>query len=143
MTAKQYLRQGWRLKELIQTHKDELEELRSLLGYSPSAGYDKIGSNAPNWNGESAQYNIVIKCVDLENQIEKEIESMFKLMQDIHNTIEAVKNADERLVLRCRYILFMNWDETSLVMNYSASQVRRIHGYALQSVQVPKEYREV
>lgn len=140
MTAKQYLRQGCRLKELIQTHRDELTQLRSMLGSVSGPSYDKIGGGTTKWNGDTAEYNLVIKCVDLESQIEQEIVQMIALMQSIHTTIEAVRNPDERLVLRCRYILSLNWDDTAARMNYSPTQVRRLHGSALQSVVVPKEY---
>lgn len=140
MTAKQYLRQGYRLKELIQTHRDELEQLRGMLGSVKGTTYDKIGGGTTKWNGDTAEVNLVIKCVDLEKQIEGEIDQMITLMQSIHTTIETVCNPDERLVLRCRYILSLNWDDTANRMNYSPTQVRRLHGSALQSVIVPEEY---
>lgn len=141
MTAKQYLKQGYRLKELIQTHRDELAQLRGMLGSVQGPSYDKIGGGATKWNGDTAEYNLVIKCVDLEAQIAQEIDDMVALMTAIHSTIEAVRNTDERLVLRCRYILFLSWDETAHRMNYSDTQVRRLHGSALRSVIVPEEYR--
>ena len=141
MTAKQYLRQGYRLKELIQTHRDELTQLRSMLGSVSGPSYDKIGGGTAKWNGDTAEYNLVIKCVDLESQIEQEIVQMIALMQSIHTAIEAVRNPDERLVLRCRYILSLSWDDTAARMNYSPTQVRRLHGSALRSVIVPEEYR--
>lgn len=140
MNAKQYLRQGCRLKELIQTHRDELAQLRSMIGSVSGPSYDKIGGGATRWNGDTAEYDLAIKCVDLERQIEREIEQMIALMQSIHTTIEAVRNPDERLVLRCRYILGLDWDETAARMNYSPVQARRMHGTALQSVIVPAEY---
>ena len=141
MTAKQYLRQGYRLKELIQTHRDELTQLRSMLGSVSGPSYDKIGGGTTKWNGDTAEYNLVIKCVDLESQIEQEIVQMIALMQSIHTAIEAVRNPDERLVLRCRYILSLSWDDTAARMNYSPTQVRRLHGSALRSVIVPEKYR--
>jgi DNA-directed RNA polymerase specialized sigma subunit len=139
MTAKQYST-GCRLKELIQTHKDELAQLRSMLGSISGPSYDKIGGGSQKWNGDTAETNLVIRCVDLERQIEREMVQMITLMQSIHTTIEAVRNPDERLVLRCRYILSLNWDDTATRMNYSPTQVRRLHGSALQNVVVPEEY---
>lgn len=142
MTAKQYLKQGYRLKELIQTHRDELAQLRSMLGSVQGVSYDKVGGGAAKWNGDTAEYNLVIKCVDLEAQIQQEIDSMVALMQEIHSTIEGVHNNDERLVLRCKYILFLSWEETAQRMNYSDTQVRRLHGSALLSVVVPDKYAD-
>ena len=142
MTAKQYLKQGYHLKELIQTHRDELAQLRSMLGSVQGVSYDKIGGGSTKWNGDTAEYNLVIKCIDLEAQIQQEMNSMVALMQEIHNTIERVHNNDERLVLRCKYILFLSWEETAQRMNYSDTQVRRLHGSALLSVVVPEKYAD-
>lgn len=44
-----YLRQGCRLKELIQTHRDELAQLRSMLGSVSGVSYD-IGGGTTKWN---------------------------------------------------------------------------------------------
>ena len=142
MTAKQYLRQGYRLRELIQTHKDELAQLHRMVGSVQSPGFNKPGGGTPKWNGETAEQSLVIKTVDLENQIKQEIGSMIDLLHGVHDTIETVTNRDERLVLRCRYILFLSWSETAGRMNYSYQQVRRIHGTALQHITVPEQYRD-
>lgn len=67
---------------------------------------------------------------------------MVDLLQEIHDVIEAVPDRNECLLLRCRYILFLNWTDTATRMNYSYQQVRRIHGTALQHVTVPEKYRD-
>lgn len=140
MTPKQYLKQGWRLKELIQTHRDELKNLRELVGSMPASGNRPGGT--PSWNGNTAEQARVIKAIDLENRITEEIAQMVAVLQEIHEAIEAVPDKNERLVLRCRYILFLSWGETADRMNYSYQQVRRIHGSALQHTPVPERYRD-
>lgn len=142
MTAKQYLRQGYRLNELIKTHQDELAQLHRMVGSVQSPGFDKLGGGAPKWNGSTAEQSLVIKTVDLEAQIKREVAQMVDLLQEIHDVIEAVPDRNERLVLRCRYILFLNWTETAERMSYSYQQVRRIHGTALLHVTVPEQYRD-
>lgn len=140
MTAKQYLQRGYRLNELIKSHREELANLHAMVGSVGATTYDKVGGRATKWNGDTAEQNLVIKCVDLENLIKSEINDMVDLMHEIHTTIEAVQDRDQRLVLRCRYILFLNWGDTAARMSYSYPQARRIHGAALQSVIVPEKY---
>lgn len=142
MTAKQYLRQGYRLNELIKTHQDELAQLHRMVGSIQNPGFDKPGGGAQKWNGTTAEQGLVIKTVDLEAQIKREVARMVDLLQEIHDVIENVPDGNERLVLRCRYILFLNWTDTAARMNYSYQQVRRIHGTALQHVNVPEQYRD-
>lgn len=141
MTAKQYLRQGTKLKELIETHKEELAQLRSLVGSVSAPALDKQGGGQRRSNG-SAEQDLIIRSVDLERQITEEIAQMVAMLQEIHDTIEAVPDRSERLVLRCRYILFLSWTETAEKANYSSQQVRRIHGSALQHITVPEKYRD-
>lgn len=140
MTAKQYLQRGYRLNELIKSHREELANLHAMVGSVGATTYGKVGGRATKWNGDTAEQNLVIKCVDLENLIKSEINDMVDLMHEIHTTIEAVQDRDQRLVLRCRYILFLNWEDTAARMSYSYPQARRIHGAALQSVIVPEKY---
>lgn len=140
MTAKQYLQRGYRLNELIKSHREELANLHAMVGSVGATTYDKVGGRATKWNGDTAEQNLVIKCVDLENLIKSEINDMVDLMHEIHTTIEAVQDRDQRLVLRCRYILFLKWEDTAARMSYSYPQARRIHGAALQSVIVPEKY---
>ena len=140
MTAKQYLQRGYRLNELIKSHREELANLHAMVGSVGATTYDKVGGRATKWNGDTAEQNLVIKCVDLENLIKSEINDMVDLVHEIHTTIEAVQDRDQGLVLRCRYILFLNWEDTAARMSYSYPQARRIHGAALQSVIVPEKY---
>lgn len=137
MTAKQYLRQAYRLNELINSHIKELEQLRLLSTSVPSTDFSKErvqGGKLP----EDKISNIIAKIVDLEKQINDEIDSFVDLKKEIHDIIEAVKSPDQRLVLRCRYIEFLTWEKTAEIMNYSIKQIHRIHSAALQNVVIPK-----
>lgn len=137
MTAKQYLQQGYRLNELIKSHQEELANLHSLVGSAKATAYGRIGGKAGKWNGDTAEHNLAIQYMDLECLIQREIEEMVNLMQQLHTTIEAVPNKNQRLVLRCRYILFLSWEDTAARMCYSYPQVRRIHQEALKNILVP------
>lgn len=139
MTAKQYLRQGYRLCELIQSHRDELVRLRELADSIPGTNFDSVGGGGSKWNGETPQIKTLIKAIDLERQIQQEIINMEILLKSIHDCIEAVRNPDERIVLRCKYILFLTWEDTAERMHYSTTQVKRLHGTALRSITVPPE----
>lgn len=137
MTAKQYLRQAYRLNELINSHIKELEQLRLISTSVPSIDFSKERVQGGQFPGDKIA-NIVGKIVDLERQINAEIDSFIDLKKEIHDAIEAVKNPNERLVLRCRYIEFLTWEQVAERMNYSIKQVHRIHSEALKNVVVPK-----
>jgi DNA-directed RNA polymerase specialized sigma subunit len=137
MTAKQYLRQAYRLNELINSHIKELESLKLLSTSLPSTDFSQERVQGGQLPGDRIS-NIIAKIVDLEKQINDEIDSFIELKKEVHNVINAVTSSNERLVLRCRYIEFLTWEQTADRMAYSIKQVHRIHSEALQNVIVPK-----
>ena len=142
MTTKQYLRQNYRLNETIQSHKDELARLREMASSIPGGSFDNSGGGGSRWCGDTPQINALTRAIDLERQIQQEIVDMERLQKNIHDCIGAVRDPDERFVLRCRYILFLTWEDTAERMHYSTTQVKRIHGTALQSIVIPEQKDE-
>ena len=137
MTPKQYLRQAYRLNELINSHIREVEQLKLLSTSVPSTDFSKERVQGGKLPGDRIS-NIIAKIVDLEKQINDEIDHFVDLKKEIHDVIEAVKSPDQRLVLRCMYIEFLTWEKTAEIMNYSIKQIHRIHSAALQNVVIPK-----
>ena len=137
MTAKQYLRQAYRLNELINSHIREVEQLRLLSTSVPSTDFSKERVQGGKLPGDRIS-NIIAKIVDLEKQINDEIDNLIDLKKEIHDAIDAVQNPDQQLVLRCRYIEFLTWEKTAECLNYSIKQIHRIHSAALQAIVIPK-----
>jgi len=137
MTAKQYLRQAYRLNELINSHIREVEQLRLLSTSVPSTDFSKERVQGGKLPGDRIS-NIITKIVDLEKQINDEIDNLIDLKKEIHDAIDAVQNPDQQLVLRCRYIEFLTWEKTAECLNYSIKQIHRIHSAALQAIVIPK-----
>lgn len=135
MNAKQYLKQAYRLNELIDSDLKELENLRSL---STSITSDTTKERVQSSTVSDKIGNIVVKIVDLENQINDEIDKFVDLKKEIRDAINTVTNPNERLVLRLRYIAFLTWEQVAEKMTYSLKQVHRIHSEALKNIVIPK-----
>lgn len=134
---KTYLRKAYRLDRLVQSHAAELERLRSTLG---SLGSSLDGQpRTPRYDSSTGEINRLIQVIDLEQQLKDEIAAMGARWKEIHNTIEAVEDKDERLVLRYRYIQGLDWDYIAVELNYSRRQVIRIHGEALEHLRPPEK----
>lgn len=134
MTTKEYLRQAYRLNELIKSHADELAALRQLSNGLVSSTQERVSGGDP--TGDTQTVNTLSKIIELEEKIQKEMNNLIDLQQDIHNSIANVKDQDEQLLLRYRYIEFLHWEEIAERMNFSTMQVNRIHGKALQHLQI-------
>jgi uncharacterized protein Yka (UPF0111/DUF47 family) len=79
---------------------------------------------------------IIAKIVDLENRINVDIDMLIDLKAEISEVIEAVKDAQERLLLRYRYIDGKTFEEIAVMMEYSWRHIHRLHSRALSNVEI-------
>ena len=136
MTAKEFLKQAYRLNELINSDLEELQNLRELSRNVSSPVLEERVCGTKNTSAPYEKH--VVKIVDLERQIGQEVERLLKLKTDIRGAINQMKNVDEKLLLRYRYINFLNWEEICVNLNVSMRTVHRLHSSALQHVRIPK-----
>ncbi len=134
MNAKQFLRQAYKLNELIESDKEELENLRSL---SESISGDMTQERVQTSASSDKIVNIIAKIVDLENEIHDEIEQLIALKKQIRDVINKLENINEKLVLKYRYLMFFQWEEICDKMHYSPRQIHRFHDSALENIEVP------
>lgn len=136
MTGKEYLRQAYRLDQRIQSDIEETARLREM---SVSISAPVLGEKVQTSRMGDAPYTrCVEKIMALEEKINEEIDVLVNLKEQIWEVISAVSDTDEQMVLRCRYIRGMTWEEIGSEMKANARTVRRWHGTALLHVKLPK-----
>lgn len=136
VTAKQYLRQAYRLNELINSDLAELEQLKVLSRSVSSPNLSGMPSSGTR-NTEPAFVRAIEKIIDLEKVINQEIDRFVDLKKEIREVINQVQDNSQRLVLKLRYIQFYKWEAVASEMDLSLKQVHRIHNEALQAVKIP------
>lgn len=136
MNSKQFLRQAYRFDELIKSNQEELKHLQDTLR-SLDLSKDKVQTSP---SADSPMINQVAKILELEKRINADIESMLNLKIEIRDAINRVEDANEKLLLRCRYLNFMSWDDICKEMKYSVRTVHRIHQQALKNFVVPEKW---
>ena len=133
MEAKAYLRQAYRINQLIQSNEKELEELHELS--TSISGIDTSKDTVQTSPSGDASYTKIIEKIDeLERVIKNDIDKLLNLKLEIKNTIDAVPDSEEKLLLQERYLNFMEWDDICESMYVSTRTVHRIHGRALNTV---------
>ena len=137
MQAKEYLKQAYRLNELIQCDQQELDELRVLSRSLSGTDYSKDRvQTSP--STDAGYTKIVHKMMVLEDAINTEIENMLSLKLEIRTVINAVQDNEEKLLLKYRYLNFLSWEKICDEMNISMRTAHRIHVEALANVVVPE-----
>lgn len=131
MTAKEYLQQAYMIDRKIQLDSEKLAAARSAL-YGRSVRYDRDGSKpAPQSDGTE---NAVLRVLELEEHLHKEIERLTEKRQEIEQAVDSVPDEIQREVLTRRYLLYQKWDIIAEKLNYSERHIRRLHGYALKKI---------
>lgn len=130
MNAREYLGQAWTIQKRIDTTRDELEKVESLLLQGVSFE-EKLGSGDNNKNER-----VIFKILDLQEKLTHQLEDFIDALTEITHTINQIDDANEVTVLYKRYIAFEKFSVIADEMNYSLRQTYRIHDQAVLSVQV-------
>lgn len=129
MTAKEYLQQAYIIDRRIKLYTEKLTAARSAL-YGKTAQYDSDGSKpVPRGN---ATENAVLRVLELEEHLDREIDELTAKWQEIEQAVNAVPDEVQREVLTRRYLLYQKWEVIAEEMNYGVRHVHKIHSTALQ-----------
>ena len=136
MTAKEYLRQAYRLDQKISS---DLEEVASLREMSASVSSPQPTERVQTSKNTDAPFvRALEKIIDLEEHINKEVELLIELKNEIRVVITTVEDTDERMVLKYRYVHNYTWEQIGNELHADARTVRRWHGKALHHVILPE-----
>ena len=135
MTPKEYLSQyGWIERNIRRLEEDKERWRQRALHITPS------WSDAPGGgSGEDKIQIVVEKTCMVKDKIVAEIDRLVNLRQEIMTVIAAVPDPAQRELLERRYIQLQSLERIAVEMNYSYVHVKRLHGWALQRIQVPKD----
>lgn len=131
MTAKEYLGQAYRIDQRINSKIEQVSSLRALATKATSTLSDIPPSGTRNVH---RMEDIIVKIIDMENEINADIDRLVDLKQEIIKTIKSVNNPEQQTLLELRYLCFRSWEEISVEMDYSIQQIYRIRDKALEKI---------
>ncbi len=128
--AKDYLSQISKTDRLIKRLTETVSGLRSsLVSQNYALKPDVVQTSGPTNTLEST----MSKVFELEEVIDGQIDDLLTLTKEAADLLERVTELDQRNILTARYIQGKKWFAISEEVNYSISQVYKIHGQALLS----------
>lgn len=135
MSTKEYLLQAFILKNLIKAKRSRIQELRdrqtwvgamlSEVNVKSSPKHDRMG-------------DLLATILDLEEECLKDVVRLQDIEIEIKNLIEAINNADCRLILYERYINLKRWATVAIDAGYSERQVHNLHEQGLRLIELHK-----
>lgn len=136
MTAKEYLRQAYRLDQKINS---DLEEVAALREMASSVSSPQLSERVQtSRKGDAPFVRCLEKIIELEDKINKEIDLLVELKKEIRMVITTVEDTDERMVLKYRYVHNYTWEQIGNELHADARTVRRWHGKSLLHVVLPE-----
>lgn len=136
MKPKEYLHQAYRLDKRIQSNIEEMDRLREMSVSVSSPRYDREPVKTSGSN-DAPFVKCVERIIDLEEKINREIDTLVALKEQIREVISRVTDTDEQMVLRYRYVHNYTWEHIGDELHADKSTVRRWHSSALAHVKMP------
>ena len=114
MTTQEYFDQAKRLDERIKLDLHELASLRADICALNSPGFDERVQSSP--NGDAPFVHGIERLMQREEEINREIDLLFDLKEQMRGVIAQLPTPEEQLVLRARVLEKMSWAEISDLM---------------------------
>lgn len=135
MTSKEFLQQIRSADRLIDSKLKQLECLRDETTRTSSMISDMPRSDSPNLQ---RMESTIVKLLDLEAEINADIDQLVDMKRVARDAINALSNADQRLVLELRYLCYKTWPWIADELGFSISNVYRLHDNALKNIRLPE-----
>ena len=137
MRVETYLSQGRMLNQRINYQLKKLGELKKAACSLPAVTIrkDKVQTST---DGDAPFVRALIRVEEMEERINREIDMLADLKEEIMGVIGQVDSEELQMVLIYRYLEGMTWEEIGSEMKANARTVRRWHGAALLHVAMPK-----
>lgn len=127
--VKDYLNQVQDADKMIQLKQKQLKELNAQKYAIGGQDYskDRVQTSTA---GDSIQ-RLIVKIVDLEKEIKKDIDYFIDLKAKIMRQIDSLHDADDKVFLYAKYFEYKKHSQISAEMGYCERNIVKIHKRAL------------
>lgn len=129
--VKRYLQQIRLYDSHIDTKLDELQHLKEMVTRITPTLKDDVVSGG---GSQDKLADAVVKIVDLEAEIDREIDRYVNAKQEISSVLDGIVDPDQLQVLHKRYVQYKTFEQIACDMNMTYRNVCYIHGKALLAV---------
>jgi len=131
VNAKEYLQKAFRLDQRINS---KLQQIESLNALAEKCTTTLTGMPHSQNSSTSAIADTVVKIIGLQAEINKDIDELVDLKQEIMKLIKSVSNAEYQTLLELRYLCFKTWEQIADDMSYEVRNVYALHKKALKQI---------
>jgi len=138
MRVETYLSQGRMLNQRINYQLKKLGELKKAACSLPAVTIrkDKVQSST---DGDAPFVRALIRVEEMEERINREIDMLADLKEEIMGVIGQVNSEELQMVLIYRYLEGMTWEEIGNLFHAGRTTVKRWHRKAIEQIVLPEE----
>ena len=136
MTKKQYLRQGYKIRQEIKIQNDILIELENNLDNVKSFDYSKDKLQGGPVQDDTVMIEKINRIIEVQEIIKKRDFELKTFQANLYIEINRLSNTNEKILLQARYILNETWEQIAERLGYSVRQVHRVHSSALENFKI-------
>ena len=133
MTKKQYLRQGYKIRQEIKIQNDILIELENNLDNVKSFDYSKDKLQGGPVQDDTIMIEKINRIIEVQEIIKKRDFELKTYQANLYIEINRLSNTNEKILLQARYILNETWEQIAERLGYSVMHTHRIHRSALEN----------
>ena len=133
MTKKQYLRQGYKIRQEIKIQNDILIELENNLDNVKSFDYSKDKLQGGPVQDDTIMIEKINRIIEVQEIIKKRDFELKTFQANLYIEINRLSNINEKILLQARYILNETWEQIAERLGYSVMHTHRIHRSALEN----------
>ena len=136
MQVETYLKQGLMLDKRINYHLKELSELRADACNiaAPAIGKEKVKSSP---SGDAPFVKALMRVEELQEKINREIDTLVDLRNQIEEVINQVKEDNQRMLLYYKYRQGLSNEQISRMLSIGRSTLFRWHADAIKQIKLP------
>ena len=136
MTKKQYLRQGYKIRQEIKIQNDNLIELENNLDNVKSFDYSKDKLQGGPVQDDTIMIEKINRIIEVQEIIKKRDFELKTFQANLYIEINRLSNTNEKILLQARYILNETWEQIAERLGYSVRQIHRVHSSALENFKI-------
>lgn len=133
MNKKEYLKQGYKIRQEIKMQQDVLLELESNLDDMKAISYNKDKLQGGPLQDDSKIIDKIDDIIVVEEIIRSKNKELKRLQAKLFIEIDQMEDIDEKNLLKARYILNEKWEQIAERLYCSVRQVHRVHRRALEN----------
>lgn len=133
MTVREQLGLAYRIDQRINAKMEQVANLHELAVKATATLSNTPRSASRNVHSTES---IITKIVDLEDELNRDIDTLVDIKCNIMRAIKRVNNPEYQTILEQRYLCYRTWEQIAVNLGYDLRYLHKLHIRALEQCDI-------